>query len=160
MIAYLTRQGSQLRRFGQTLQVFEGEALIQTLFLHRLETLVLVGNINLTSGAISLLCRERLETIFLTTNGRYKGRLEVDESKNVFLTQRQFNSLQDPEFCLRLVRDIVLGKQHNMATLVMRLKRRNAKHLANELQGIHDKITTFIALTFNSTPESEETDLI
>jgi len=150
MIAYLTRQGSQVRRFGQTLQVFEGEALIQTLFLHRLETLVLVGNINLTSGAISLLCRERLETIFLTTNGRYKGRLEVDESKNVFLAQRQFNSLQDQEFCLRLVRDLVLGKQHNMATLVMRLKRRNAKHLANELQGIHDKIQQEIQSTLEA----------
>lgn len=147
MIAYLTRQGSQLRRNGQTLQVLEGENLIQTLFLHRLETLVLVGNINLTSGAISLLCREQLETIFLTTNGRYKGRLEVDESKNVLLTQRQFNSLLDSEFCLRLVRDFVLGKQYNMATMVMRLKRRNPKHLANELQTIHDKIQLEIQRT-------------
>ena len=147
MIAYLNRQGTQLRRYGQTLQIFEGDRLFQTLFVHRLEMLVLVGNITLTSGAISLLCREKLETIFMTTSGRYKGRLEVEESKNVFLTQRQFSTLQDPEFCLQLVKDLVLGKQHNMATLMMRLKRRNAKHVANELQGLHDKLTQEIKRT-------------
>lgn len=140
MIAYLTRQGSMLRRHGQTLQVFEGDKLCQTLFIHRLELLVLVGNISLSGSAISLLTREKLETLFLTTNGRYKGRLEVDESKNVYLTQQQFATLQDAEFCLQLVRNFVLGKQHNMATLVARLKRRNTKQLAVELQGLVDKI--------------------
>ena len=91
--------------------------MFQTLFVHRLEMLVLVGNITLTSGAISLLCRKARDLISLTTSVCYKGRLEVEESKNVFLTQRQFSTLQDPEFCLQLAKDLVLGKQHNMATL-------------------------------------------
>ncbi len=140
MIAYIHHPAAHLQRHGQTLQVFVEGNLLRTLFLHRIEQLVLVGNLTLTGGAISLLCREKIETVFLTTHGRYKGRLEVDESKNVFLTQRQFQTLEDPTFCRDLARSFVLGKQHNMATLIGRLKRRGAKHLQHELQGLHDKI--------------------
>jgi len=128
MIAYIKTQGSLIHRKGQTLQVRK-EDFTQTLFIHRLEQLVLMGNVQLTAPAINLLCREKVDTVFLTLNGRYKGRLEVGEGKNVFLHQRQFDSLHDAEFGILFARSVVIGKLGNMATLVGRIKRRN-KHLS------------------------------
>ena len=61
------------------------EDLRRTVFVHRLEQLVVLGNVTLTNPALTLLCREGVDTLFLTRGGRYKGRLEGAEGKNVFL---------------------------------------------------------------------------
>ena len=131
MIVYVKHQGAIISRRGHTLQVRKDNALCQTIFVHRLQQLVILGNAMLTLSAINLLCREKIDTIFLTINGRYKGRLETEESKNVFLTKQQFDSLADPNFGIKFARAIVAGKLSNMATLLGRIKRRN-KHLRSQ----------------------------
>ena len=131
MIVYVKHQGAIISRRGHTLQVRKDHALCQTIFVHRLQQLVILGNAMLTLSAINLLCREKIDTIFLTLNGRYKGRLETEKSKNVFLTKKQFDSLTDPNFGLKFARAIVAGKLSNMATLLGRIKRRN-KHLSSQ----------------------------
>ncbi|MBT3715034.1 MAG: CRISPR-associated endonuclease Cas1 [Deltaproteobacteria bacterium] len=131
MIIYIKHQGAWVGRQGQTL-VVKKEDFKQTIYTHRLKQLVIMGNVTLSNPALSLLCKEQIDTIFLTKNGRYKGRLESDENKNVFLTKRQFDSLNNPEFGLTLAQSIVGGKISNMATLLGRLKRRN-KHLDGRL---------------------------
>lgn len=127
MLVYVKHQGGRLVRKGRTIQVkFKGDVL-QTIFIHRLSQLILLGHVELTPQVINLLCRENIDTLFLTINGRYKGRLITDESKNVFLRKKQFESLQDQEFVIKTVRTIVIGKLSNMATLLGRLKRRNKR---------------------------------
>ena len=130
MIAYVKHQGSKIVRKSHTLQVKKGDDVLQTLFVHRLNQLVLFGHVELTSNALNMLCWENIDTIFMTINGRFKGRLLFDPAKNVILRKKQFDSLNQPEFCLKIVRSVVAGKLANMATLLGRIKRRN-KHLDN-----------------------------
>lgn len=127
MIVYVKHQGAVISRKGNTLQVKKDDTLSQTIFVHRLQTLVLMGGVSLTIPAINLLCREKIDTVFLTINGRYKGRLETEESKNVFLTKKQFASIDNHAFSLGIAQSIVAGKLGNMATLLGRIKRRNKK---------------------------------
>jgi CRISPR-associated protein Cas1 len=134
MIVYIREQGALVQRSGNTLEVLcEGQK--RTLFPHRMERLVVLGNVTLTPSAISLLCREGIDTFLLTRYGRFKGRLEGLEGKNVFLARRQFESLSDPEFCLKVVRALVAGKVTNMMTLGGRLKRRNKQLPPSEFEG-------------------------
>ncbi|MGK5091139.1 CRISPR-associated endonuclease Cas1 [Deltaproteobacteria bacterium TL4] len=143
MIVYVKHQGATINRHGQTL-VVQKDDFKQTLFVHRLELLVIVGHVELTLPAINLLCRENIDTVFITLNGRYKGRLETEESKNVFLAKRQFDSLHDHDFCLRFAKSVVLGKLSNMATLIGRIKRRNkvisASFFEKPIREIYDLI--------------------
>jgi CRISPR-associated protein Cas1 len=67
--------------------------------------------------------RNNIDTVFMSYNGRYLGRIAPPESKNVFLHKLQYQRLDDHEFGLRLARCIVAGKLSNMATLLMRIKR-------------------------------------
>jgi len=67
----------------------------------------------------------------------------------VFLRKRQYQLLDDPEFGLKLAKNIVTGKLANMATLMMRIKRsRNAPEAGNKAKQIQDLMDA-LSLTDN-----------
>jgi CRISPR-associated protein Cas1 len=119
--------------------MFEGDCW-QTIFVHRLKTMVLVGSVELTPSAINLLCFEKIATFFTTTSGRFKGQLTFDYNKNIFLRQKQFLSLQDKNFCRKTAFFLVKGKISNMATLLGRIKRRDPQGKKKNLNDNIDKI--------------------
>jgi CRISPR-associated protein Cas1 len=123
MIAYVTAQGARIIRQGRHLLVRKGDDTHNTLFTYKLDQLLLFGNIEITRNAMLLLFRQGVDTVFLTMNGRYLGRLSQGESKNVHLRKRQFVLLEKPEFCLEAAKSIVAGKLANMGTLLWRINR-------------------------------------
>ena len=139
MIAYLTTQGARLVREGQHLLLRKGGDIYHTLFIHKLEQVVVVGNVEITAPALKLLLAHNIDTFWMRRDGRYLGRLVGAEPKNAFLRRKQFLLTQDEEFCLRVARAIVVGKMANMATLLARIKRtrgdEKAAKAAKEVRG-------------------------
>jgi CRISPR-associated protein Cas1 len=135
MIVYVTVQGARVIREGRHLLVRLGDDIHHTLFIGKLEQLVLCGNITLTTPALSLLLREGIDTVFLRQDGRYRGRLAGAEPKNVQLRRRQFQLTFDEEFCRAAARDIVRGKLCNMLTLLQRIKRTRQSDVADGAAG-------------------------
>ena len=135
MVVYVTTQGSRIIREGRHLLVKKGDDTYNTLFIYKLEQLVLFGNISLTPPALKLLLRENIDTVFLRLDGRYQGRLAAAEPKNVFLRKRQFALTDDSGFCLRVARNIVFGKLINMATVAQRIQRTRDAKFAGEVAG-------------------------
>lgn len=123
MIVYVTTQGSKVVRQGRHLLVTLGTDIHHTLFINKLEQLILCGNITLTTPALSLLLQEGIDTVFLRQDGRYRGRLATTEPKNVYLRKRQFLLTEDAGFCRAAARRIVQGKLCNMMTILQRIKR-------------------------------------
>lgn len=123
MIAYVKTQGARIVKEGKHLLVRKGDGIYNTLFTYKLDQLLLFGNIEITHSAMIQLMRNNIDTVFLTKNGRYLGRMAAEESKNVFLHKRQYHLLDDHDFGLRMAKAIVGGKITNMATLLMRIKR-------------------------------------
>jgi CRISPR-associated protein Cas1 len=137
MIVYVTTQGARVVREGRHLLVKYKEDIYHTLFIHKLEQLIICGNITVTPPALSLLLREGIDTVFLRKDGRYRGRLAIQEPKNVFLRQRQFALAGDEIFCLKTARSIVRGKLLNMVTLLQRIKRtRKTQSIDGPCKGI------------------------
>ncbi|MCF8030553.1 MAG: CRISPR-associated endonuclease Cas1 [Desulfohalobiaceae bacterium] len=124
MIVYVQTQGSRIVKEGRHLLVKKEGDTYNTLFVYKLEQLVLFGNVQLTPPALSMLFSENVDTVFLRKDGRYLGRLGLPEPKNIFLRLRQYERARDDEFRLRVARNIVSGKLANMATLLARLGRR------------------------------------
>ncbi len=135
MVVYVTTQGSRLTRRGKHLLVKKDGDILHTLFVHKLEQLVLCGNVGLTPPALGLLFGQGIDTVFLRRDGRYLGRLAQPEPKNVFLRRLQFVLCGDPEFCLPAARSLVRGKLANMATILMRIKRTRKSRFAGECAG-------------------------
>jgi CRISP-associated protein Cas1 len=122
MIAYLVTQGARVVRQGRHLVVIKGNAK-DALLTHNLEELCVVGNIEFSQRALAHLFNKGIETTFITTGGRFVGRLELPEPKNIFLRKRQFVLTDDSDFCLKMARSFVTGKLLNQATLLMRISR-------------------------------------
>lgn len=123
MTVYVTTQGAHIIREGRHLLVKKGGDTYHTLFIYKLEQLIIVGNVVITPQAMKLLLRENIDTVFLRFDGRYVGRLAGGEQKNVFLRKRQFLLSDDAPFRLGVARSIVAGKMANMATVLQRIQR-------------------------------------
>ncbi len=142
MVVYVTKQGSRVVRQGRHLLVKQDGDTLHTLFTHKLQQLILCGNVTLTPPALRLLLHEAIDTVFLSRDGRYYGRLALAEPKNVFLRRMQFVLCKDPSFYLPVARAIVRGKMANMATVLMRLKRaRKSKAAGDAARQVRDLLS-------------------
>jgi len=123
MVVYIKTQGARIIKEGRHLLVKKGDATYNTLFTYKLSQIVIFGNVEITHRALAQLMHFEIDTVFLTQNGRYLGRIASPEARNVFLRKRQYELLGDQDFGLRMARAIVSGKLANMATILMRIKR-------------------------------------
>ncbi len=122
-VAYVMEQGVTLNREGERLVVRKGSTTLHALHLFKLEQLVVMGNVSLTPPALTCLLDSGVDTVFMSLNGRYKGRLQSPLSKNITLRCDQFRRLGDSAFCLNAARSIVAGKINNLRTALQRLNR-------------------------------------
>ena len=80
MVVYVNTQGARLVKEGRHLLVKKGEATYHTLFTYKLRQIVLFGNVEITHRALAQILRHEIDTVFLTQNGRYLGRMASPES--------------------------------------------------------------------------------
>jgi len=140
MVVYINTQGARLVKEGRHLLVKKGESTYHTLFTYKLKQIVIFGNVEITHRALAQIMRNGIDTVFLTQNGRYLGRIAAAESRNVFLHKKQYALLDDPAFSLQMARAIVAGKMANMATLLLRIRRSREAEIggrkAREIQNL------------------------
>lgn len=132
MVVYINTQGAKIVREGRHLLVKKDNDICHTLFTYKLKQIVIFGNVEITHQAMIQIMRHEIDTILLTRNGRYLGRIASPESRNVFLHKRQYALLDDEVFSLRMARSLVAGKMSNMATLLMRIRRSRAAEIAGQ----------------------------
>ena len=139
MVVYLNTQGARLVKEGRHLLVKKGEDTYHTLFTYKLRQIVIFGNVEITHRALAQIMRYEIDTVFLTQNGRYLGRIASPESRNVFLHKRQYALLDDKVFSVKMARAIVEGKMSNMTTLLLRIRRsRDADIAGRKARAIQD----------------------
>ena len=139
MVVYINTQGAKIVREGRHLLVKKDNDICHTLFTYKLKQIVIFGNVEITHQAMIQIMRHEIDTILLTRNGRYLGRIASPESRNVFLHKRQYALLEDPVFSVKMASAIVGGKLTNMATLLMRIKRsRDAEIAGRKAREIQD----------------------
>jgi CRISPR-associated protein Cas1 len=133
-ILYLTEQQAWVGRDGECLVVHipDGEPepgskkrreRKMTVPLLKVEEVVVLGEITLTTPALAALLEARVGVTYLTRHGRYLGTLQPPVTKNSLLRVAQHRAYSDPAQRLRLARPFVLGKLRNMRTVLMRYGR-------------------------------------
>ncbi len=122
MVVYVISQGSRIEKEGRRL-IVHGKDFKQILFASHLEQLVLFGNVSITAPAMHVLFAKGIDTVFLRRDGRYVGRLAMQEPANAVLRKRQFALCDDQDFRVSVGRSIVLAKILNQATVLARIKR-------------------------------------
>lgn len=109
-----------MRRVGARLVVVKGGVTLTAVRLRELERVVLFGNVELSGPAMGILLESGIETVLLSYNGKFRGRLVPMESKNVFLRQKQFERYGDPAFRVGIAQTILAAKVRNGRALLQR----------------------------------------
>ena len=136
-VAYVMEQNASVTREGGRILIKKDRTILHTLHAFKLEQIVLFGNVFLTPAAISHLLKLGIDTVFMSKNGRYKGRLQGPHGKNISLRQQQFTRMGNPEFCLYTARYIVGGKLNNLRSVLLRLNRsRKGIDLDDQILGL------------------------
>ncbi len=130
---YVTEQGARIEKeYGRFLVTKDDEVLMEVPAA-RLAGVVLVGNVGVTTPALVALLDQGIALTLLDSLGRLRGRLLPATVKNMPLRHLQYERAQDPSFCLRVSRAIVLGKLRNYRYLAGRMLRTGAvPHGADE----------------------------
>ncbi|HQP37476.1 MAG TPA: CRISPR-associated endonuclease Cas1 [Polyangiaceae bacterium] len=121
--AYVVQKGATLRREGELLHVYVGRKREAELPTSELRQLVLMGNVMLTPGAVDLVLEKKIDTVFLSWHGRYRGRLVGLGSSAVTLRVAQYEALRDPARALQIARAIVRSKIRNQRAFLLRQAR-------------------------------------
>ena len=115
---YLTQQGSILRKIGNRLIVEKDQTILLDVPYHKLEVVLVFGNIQVTTQALAELLDAGIPVGLLTRSGDLRGRLEPALGKNVPLRLAQFNLYHDAERSLNIARSIVAAKLTNSAQVL------------------------------------------
>ncbi|SFM73855.1 CRISPR-associated endonuclease Cas1 [Thermodesulforhabdus norvegica] len=129
---YVLESGAYIKKEGAVLAVFRGRQKIGEIPLRGLKQLVLVGRSSFSGAVLDVLIRERIETVLLTPEGRFRARLVVDEHAHVERRRAQYLVLSDPEASLNVARKIVSAKLRDMAHFLMRKSEGGKEELLRE----------------------------
>lgn len=130
----VAEQGTTVRADGKMLVVEQAGQTLKKLRTADVDQLVLMGRVELSSGAIALLARTEIDAVFLTVKGSYRARLVTRTSKNVVLRCRQWERAWDEPFVTELARAIVVGKlTHQRQTLLRAQRERKDDRIADAL---------------------------
>lgn len=130
---YLLEQGSYLRKSGLNLALYKQGQMVEEIPAQDLEQLVLMGYTSLSGAVIDFLIKNRVETVFLSPKGDFRGRLNTAEHKDVLRRKNQYLRLSEPDFLLRTAMAVVQGKIRNQARfLAVQAQRAGSE----EIQGL------------------------
>jgi CRISPR-associated protein Cas1 len=132
---YVIEQGAEVIKQGNRLVVRKFRTELESVPAFKVEQLILMGNIQITSQAIKFLLTEGIDTVFLTVNGKYRGRLVSTFSKNIDLRRIQFRKMEEGSYILDLAKKFVWGKLSNYRILLRRYQKEAQKEEVEK--GIH-----------------------
>jgi len=119
-VLYALEQGAELHKRGELLVVEKFGEVIRSAHLFKIEQIIIMGNVLLTPQTIALLLEKGIDTVFLSSRGKYRGRLVAHLGKNILLRKEQFLKFLDPAFVLETAALLVKGKLSSYLTILRR----------------------------------------
>lgn len=136
---YVTAQGSKLTRVGERLVVRsrEGQILDDVPFF-RVRQILCFGSIEVTHAVLVTLSRRDIDLVWLTVDGKFRGRLSNYRKDAVACRLEQYKRYLDPVGRLVVARAVVAGKLATSRTWLMRQNRNGDRELGTMVMGVTD----------------------
>ena len=108
----------------------------------QVDSILFFGKNSFSTSLLGFCGKNNITIVFLDERGRFLSRVCGPVSGNVLLRRKQYRSLDDEEFTLRFVRDILYGKICNSKNVLMRHARNEKREeKAKELYSASEKIS-------------------
>jgi CRISPR-associated protein Cas1 len=121
---YIVNEGGLLRSKGNRIRLERDGETVLSLSVNRVRQIVLLGRTGLTTPLIHQLLQRGIDVVFLSSRGRFFGRLQTATAANPAVRRAQFQAIDDPDRRLEIARCLVRGKIANQRAGVLRAARR------------------------------------
>ena len=121
---YITQEyNSFIGKTDERLTVKADQKKLLDIPLIKIDGLVILGQATVSPAVVHELLERKIPLSFLTATGRYKGCLQPELTKNIFVRKAQWLAAGETETAIHLVRGFVRGKLKNYRNLLMRRRR-------------------------------------
>lgn len=121
---YIFSDYGKLGKKEESLCFTSRDGMERRIFLHRTDRIIISGAVEMSSAALRMLMKHKIDTVFLSRNGRFNGKLEFQEGRNVFLRKRQYQILDDEAAGKALAASVIRGKIQNQVNFMQRIGRK------------------------------------
>lgn len=116
---YLIDQEAVMRKKGNRIIIEKDNKELLEIECIKIETILIFGNIEFTTPALSVLLENGIElALFTLTGHKLKGQLTPPKNKNVLLRMAQYQTHLDQSFALETSKIIINGKLSNTINLL------------------------------------------
>jgi CRISPR-associated protein Cas1 len=122
---YLTEQGAVLRKAGDRFLVDKDDEVLLDLPYHKLENVLLFGNVQVTTQALAELLEKGVNLSLFSRQGHYRGSLAPPRGHNIELRIKQFETCRDAARALGVARAIVEAKVANGLAVLAHYREKN-----------------------------------
>jgi CRISPR-associated protein Cas1 len=120
---YITQDDSFIGKTDERLTVRANKQTLLDVPFIKVDGVVVLGRATVSPAVVIELLERKIALSFLTTTGRYLGRLEPELTKNIFVRSAQWKAIAPSETALHLVRGFVRGKLKNYRQALLRSQR-------------------------------------
>ena len=126
-ILYITEQGATLHKSGNRVIVKKNRETLTEIPIVQLDEVVIFGNGHLTTQTMGYLLHKNIPVSFLSSHGKYKGKLQPPYAKDTLIRKHQYAVAADPPRCLEFAKGFVRGKLTNALRFAQRQRTENAE---------------------------------
>jgi CRISP-associated protein Cas1 len=123
---YVSQDEAFIGKTDERLTVRANKAMLLDVPLIKVEGVVVLGRATISPAAVIELLERKIPLSFLTSTGRYLGRLEPELTKNIFVRSAQWKAVAPSEQASHLVQGFVRGKLKNYRHTLLRGQREGA----------------------------------
>ncbi len=138
---YLTEDGATLKIKDNRLIVQKTEETLKSIAIEKIENIVLVGKTHLSTPLTVELLERAIPVSWLSSTGKYYGRLENTSYINIERQREQFRMSDNEAFSLALSKNFIGGKIKNCRVV---LRRYNRNFNFEEVTQITEELTSYI----------------
>lgn len=134
-ILYLAEPGLLLAKSGNKVKLKRKAEVIKEIPIEKIESVVLIGRSHISSPLMTDLLEREIPVTWLSSIGRFFGRLESTKGINIERQREQFRKADDEDFCLALSRSFISGKIKNSRVVLRRYNRNRNLSEVEEIIG-------------------------
>ncbi|WP_214107284.1 type I-C CRISPR-associated endonuclease Cas1c [Acrocarpospora catenulata] len=121
---YVQTPGTSLHLEGATVRIVQADQPGRRILpLIRIDHIVLFGGVTITDDLLLRCADDRRSVSWLTSNGRFRARLNGPTAGNPLLRRAQHRAHEDPTSRLHIAQRMVAGKIHNSRQVLLRAAR-------------------------------------
>jgi CRISP-associated protein Cas1 len=120
----ITEQGTHVQAKDDALLLCLSNKVVRRVRLGDIQQLLMFGRVEITSAALALLVRRKIDVVLLSRQGYFRARLCGPGSPAADLRLAQLRAALDPAFCLRVAQGMIAGKVAHQRQILLRAQRR------------------------------------